>query len=83
MNVVDDTMPVGVLPRENRRAARRTQGRRDERVPHLHAALRERVEIRRLDPRMPRVAKRVEPQIVHEHEDDVSRLRAWCALKWR
>ena len=71
VDVVDDAMPMGVLARENRRAAGRAQRRRDERVPHLHAALRERVEMWRLNPRMPHVAERVVPQIVHEHEDDV------------
>ena len=45
VDVVDDAMPVRVLAGENRRAARRAQRRRDERVPHVHAALRERVEM--------------------------------------
>jgi hypothetical protein len=81
VDVVDDPMPMGILASENRRAARRAQSRRDERIPHLHAAFRKRVEVRRLNPRMPHVTECVVPQIVDKDEDDVAWLRAGRALK--
>jgi hypothetical protein len=80
VHVVDDAMPMGVLACENRRTAGRTQRRCDERVSHLHAAFRERVEMWRFDPRMSHEAEHVGPQIVHEHEDDVFGLRTRRAL---
>ena len=43
--VVDDTVAVRVMSRENGSATRRTQRRRDERVTHVDAALRKRVEV--------------------------------------
>ena len=73
--VVDDAMTMRVESGQDRRAARGAQRRRNERVAEVDAVARERVEVRRLEPRVPQEAERVEAQVVDEDEDDVARLR--------
>ena len=70
--VVDDAMAMRVLAGEHRRAAWRTERRGDKRVWQAHAAPGKRIDVRRLEPRVPGDAHRVEAQVVDEHEDDVA-----------
>ncbi len=71
--IVHNAMPVSVLPGENTRTARRTQRRRDERVPEVHTILRERIQIWCFQERMAHEAEGVVPMIVGQHDDDVAR----------
>ena len=73
--VVDDVVAVGVLTRENRRAARTAQRSRHHRVAEIDAIARQRVEVRRLQPGLAlEEAERIVAMIVGQDEDDVARL---------
>ena len=78
--VVDHAMFMRVKPSENRRAARRTKRRGDKRILEMHAVPGDRVEMRRLQKRMPHETHRVVPMIVGQDENDIARLGTGHAL---
>ena len=74
--VVHDMVLMRVQPRQNGCAAGRAERRRHEGVLEVHAAVRDRVDVRSLDDRIPHESQRVVPVIVGKDEDDIARLDA-------
>ena len=69
--VIDDAVPMGVLPREEAGAARRAEGRGDEEVAEQDALARQAVDVWRLGERVAGGAERIPALIVGDDEDDV------------
>ena len=71
--VIDDVMPVRVQAGQNARAAGRAQRRGDERVLEMRAVARQRVEVRRAQPRLRmHEPHRVVAMVVGEDENDIA-----------
>ena len=74
-------MIVRVLAGENARPARRAQRGCHKRIRKMRPALGHRVEMRRLQERMPHEPHRIKPMIIGEDENDVPWLASFRAVQ--
>ncbi len=72
---IDDSMPGGVLAREDARAIRHADRRGNEAVLKDHALLGQPIDVGRTDDIVAHAAQRVPPLVIGQQEDDIRPLR--------
>src|SRR4051812_31970387 len=71
IDIVNDAVRVRIKAGQKAAPTRRAKRRRSERIAEHRPFLRQAINIRRLDERMADAAQLIEPQIVHQDEDDI------------